>query len=155
LAAHGIAVTRELAGDLPPVVGHRGQLREVLVNIIQNSIDELAHVADRPRTLEIRTSRSKPNRVSVAITDSGNGIAPERVANLFTTFVSTKPRGMGLGLSLCQMIVDRHNGEMAVTSELGMGTRFEVALPVEPMRVAEAAHPGGEAAQRRILKSTP
>jgi len=132
LSAQGITVTADLAVDLPPVIGHRGQLREVLVNIGQNGIDALAQVNDRPRTLRIRTSYAKANRVAVAIEDSGDGIHPDRLPELFTAFITTKPRGMGLGLSLCQMIVDRHNGELSVSSELGKGTRFDVILPVEP-----------------------
>jgi signal transduction histidine kinase len=154
LSANNVAVTTELTEDLPLVVGHRGQLREVLINIIQNAVDELARLADRPRTLTVRTGYSKPNRIFVAIEDSGDGIAPDRVAHLFTTFVSTKTRGMGLGLKLCQMIVDRHDGEMAVTSEIGQGTRFEVSLPFEPVPVAKPTR-GGEEAQRRSLKSMP
>jgi signal transduction histidine kinase len=68
----------------------------------------------------------------VTIEDSGEGIAPDRLPSLFTAFITTKARGMGLGLSLCQMIVDRHNGELSVSSAVGKGTRFEVSLPVEP-----------------------
>jgi signal transduction histidine kinase len=130
LARHGIAVGTELTPGLPVVVGHRGQLREVLVNIAQNAVDALAPLTDRPRTLLIRTRRAEHNRVVVTIEDSGVGIEPERLPDLFTAFVTTKKRGMGLGLSLCQMIVDRHNGQLAVSSDLGKGTRFEVSLPV-------------------------
>jgi signal transduction histidine kinase len=131
LSSHGIVVSTALAQDLPPVVGHRGQLREVLVNILQNAVDELAQVEPRRRKLEVRSSHAKRTRVSVMIEDSGDGIAPERITDLFTAFVSTKARGMGLGLGLCQMIVDRHNGELAVESRIGEGTRFEVSLPAE------------------------
>jgi signal transduction histidine kinase len=74
----------------------------------------------------------------VTIEDSGAGIAAERLPNLFTAFVSTKARGMGLGLSLCQMIVDRHNGDLSVASDVGKGTRFEVSLPAEPVAAAAA-----------------
>ena len=128
----GLALVTELAVDLPPVVGHRGQLREVFVNIVQNAIDELAPLADRERTLRIRTSRTQRNRISVMIEDSGGGITPDRMANLFTAFVSTKRRGMGLGLSLCQMIVERHDGQLSVSSDVGQGTRFEISLPADP-----------------------
>jgi signal transduction histidine kinase len=141
LAQHDIAVTTELAAGLPPVVGHRGQLREVLVNIVQNAIDALAPLADRPRTLRIRTRLAHRNRVSVVIEDSGIGIEPERLRTLFTAFVTTKARGMGLGLSLCQMIVDRHNGQLSVSSDVGKGTRFEVTLPFEPAAAAPAKPP--------------
>ena len=141
LTHHDIGVTTELAPDLPRVVGHRGQLREVLVNIVQNAIDALAPLADRARTLRIRTSYAQRNRVSILIEDSGVGIEPDRLPSLFTAFITTKERGMGLGLSLCQMIVDRHNGQLSVSSDVGKGTRFEVVLPFEPAAVAGPAKP--------------
>jgi len=143
LSGHAIAVSTELAPGLPPVVGHRGQLREVLVNILENAIDALAAVTERPRALRVRTRITAPNRVSVIIEDSGEGIAADRLPGLFTAFITTKARGMGLGLSLCQMIVDRHNGELSVSSEVGKGTRFEVCLPAEPSAPPEAQRPAG------------
>jgi C4-dicarboxylate-specific signal transduction histidine kinase len=142
LSAHGVAVTAELTPGLPLVVGHRGQLREVVVNIVQNAIDALSGLADGERALRIRTASTKPNRVSITIEDTGEGIAPERLPNLFTAFITTRARGMGLGLSLCQMIVDRHNGELSVSSEIGKGTRFEVSLPVESPRGELPGLPG-------------
>ena len=139
ISANQIAVSTELDSALPQVLGHRGQLREVLVNIVQNAIDELAPLHNRARTLQLRTTSTQRNRVSITIEDSGGGIAAERLPNLFTAFVTTKARGMGLGLSLCQMIVDRHNGQLSVSSDLGKGTRFEVSLPAEPVAAAGAA----------------
>ena len=132
LSNHGIGVTTELTAELPPVLGHKGQLREVFVNIMQNAIDALAPLSERARTLRVRTGYSQRNRISVLIEDSGVGIEPERLPSLFTAFITTKERGMGLGLSLCQMIVDRHNGQLSVSSNVGKGTRFEITLPFEP-----------------------
>ena len=132
LSSHDIAVTRELTPDLPPVAGHKGQLREVLVNIVQNAIDALAPLADRARTLRIRTGYVQRNKISIVIEDSGVGIEPERLPSLFTASITTKKLGMGLGLSLCQMIVERHNGQLSVSSDVGKGTCFEIALPFDP-----------------------
>jgi signal transduction histidine kinase len=132
LSNHAIAVTTELAAGLPPVLGHKGQLREVLVNIVQNAIDALTPLVDRARTLHIRTGYGPRNRISISIEDSGVGIEPARLPSLFTAFITTKERGMGLGLSLCQMIVDRHNGQLSVSSDVGKGTRFEITLPFDP-----------------------
>jgi len=145
ISANQIAVSAEFASGLPQVLGHRGQLREVLVNIVQNAIDELARVHDRARTLRVRTNSAQRNRVAITIEDSGGGIAAERLPNLFTAFVSTKARGMGLGLSLCQMIVDRHNGQLSVSSDLGKGTRFEVSFPAEPAAATAVAATVGSA----------
>jgi signal transduction histidine kinase len=139
LSDHDIAITTELTKGLPPVIAHRGQLREVFVNIVQNAIDAMAPLADRPRTLRIRTRHGDRDRISITIEDSGPGIEPERLANLFTAFVTTKERGMGWGLGICQMIVDRHNGKLTVSSEIGKGTRFDVTLPVEPVVAPETA----------------
>ena len=151
LSAHDIAVTTELAAELPRVLGHRGQLRELLINIVQNAIDALAALTGRARMLWIRT-RYNDNKIHITIEDSGDGIHPDRLPNLFSAFVSTKTRGMGLGLSLCQMIADRHNGQLSVSSELGKGARFEIALPCEaPTAPAQPPIP----AQRRSLKSIP
>ena len=156
LSGHDIAVTTELAAGLPRVVGHRGQLREVLVNIVQNAIDALAGTVDRARALRIRTSYTKASRICITIEDSGEGIAPERLSTLFTAFITTRMHGMGLGLSLCQMIVDRHSGDLSVESEVGKGTRFEVSLPAEPAAAAETTAEVQEAlAQSRSLKSIP
>ena len=92
----------------------------------------LAPLADRARTLGIRTGHVQRNRISIVIEDSGVGIEPERLPSLFTASVTTKKLGMGLGLSLCQMIVERHNGQLSVSSDVGKGTRFEVSLPFDP-----------------------
>jgi signal transduction histidine kinase len=131
LSDHDIEVTTELATGLPRVMGHRGQLREVFVNIVQNAIDAMATLTERPRTLRLRTVFRDRDRVSITIEDSGPGIEPGRLAGLFNAFITTKARGMGLGLGICQMIVDRHNGRLSVSSELGKGTIFEVDLPVD------------------------
>jgi len=139
LSGHDVAVTTELGAALPRVVGNRGQLREVLVNIMQNAIDALVGITDRARTLRIRTSYTKAGRVCVTIEDSGEGIAADRLPSLFTAFITTRARGMGLGLSLCQMIVERHSGQLFVESELGKGTRFEVSFPAEPPAVSDVA----------------
>jgi len=139
ISSNEIAVSAEFDSSSPQVLGHRGQLREVLVNIVQNAIDELARLHDRARILRLRTTSTQRNRVLITIEDSGGGIAADRLPNLFTAFVSTKARGMGLGLSLCQMIVDRHNGQLSVSSDLGKGARFEVSFPAEPAPAAAVA----------------
>lgn len=136
-----IAVTRTLAADLPRVIGHQGQLREVFLNIVQNAIDAMTAPSDRPRSLQVVTSLQRGG-VTVTIVDSGPGIEPARLPTLFTAFISTKAFGMGLGLSICQMIVDRHEGQLSVSSELGKGTVFEVRLPADPPAAAESATNG-------------
>ncbi|HZF28899.1 MAG TPA: MASE4 domain-containing protein [Gammaproteobacteria bacterium] len=140
LSDHDVQVRAELATGLPSVVGHRGQLREVLVNIMHNAIEAMATLThDRPRRLRIATGRATRDRVSLAIEDSGPGIEPARLPTLFSAFVTTKANGMGLGLGICQLIVSRHNGELTASSQIGVGTRFEVVLPVASLAAEEAS----------------
>jgi signal transduction histidine kinase len=134
----GIGIRTELDSDLPPVLGHKGQLHEVLLNIIQNAIDAMDGVADRPRELRVTTGNRGRGHVTLAIEDTGVGIARDRLANLFEAFVTTKARGTGLGLGICRLIVDRHAGQLYASSELGKGTRFEVILPSEGSTAASA-----------------
>lgn len=129
LDQRAILLTRRFAADLPPVVGRKGQLREVFTNIVQNAMDAMVPLENRSHTLQVTTSYAS-DQILIAIEDSGTGIGSERLPTLFTAFISTKEFGMGLGLSICQMIVDRHHGHLSVASELGQWTRFEVRLPV-------------------------
>jgi len=135
----GITISTELAPDLPQVLGHKGQLQEVLLNIIQNAIDAMEAVADRPRTLRVTTGSRLRDHVTLSIEDSGIGIARDRLANLFDAFVTTKARGTGLGLGICRMIVDRHEGQLSASSEVDWGTRFDITLPVGGKAAASAA----------------
>jgi signal transduction histidine kinase len=126
----GITISTELTPALPQVQGHKGQLLEVLLNVIQNAIDAMDGVTDRARTLRVTTGAHARDHVTISIEDSGVGIARERLANLFDAFVTTKVRGTGLGLGICRMIVDRHDGQLTASSELNKGTRFEITLPI-------------------------
>ena len=151
LSDHHIAISTKLATSLPPVIGHPGQLREVLVNIAQNAIEAMA-LSNRSRTLRIGTGQPRQDRISITIEDSGPGIEPDRLPDLFSAFVTTKVRGMGLGLGICHMIVHRHNGELSVSSNLGQGARFEVLLPAEQRALSETVllSPGSIEGEREI-----
>jgi len=135
----GITISTELTPALPQVLGHKGQLQEVLLNIIQNAIDAMDSVTDRPRTLRVTTGSHARDRVTLSIEDSGVGIARDRLGNLFDAFVTTKARGTGLGLGICRMIVDRHEGQLSASSEVDRGTRFDITLPVGGNAAASAA----------------
>lgn len=135
----GITISTELTPELPQVQGHKGQLQEVLLNIIQNAIDAMDGVSDRPRTLRVTTGAGARDRVTISVEDSGVGIARERLASLFDAFVTTKARGTGLGLGICRMIVDRHEGQLSASSELDEGTRFEITLPLATRATRPAA----------------
>jgi signal transduction histidine kinase len=134
----GISAHVQLASELPAVLGHKGQLHEVLLNIMQNAVDAMDGVADRARELRVTTNIGSSDRVTLSIEDTGVGIARDRLASLFEAFVTTKARGTGLGLGICRLIIDRHDGQLFATSEVGKGTRFDVTLPVENKATARA-----------------
>jgi two-component system sensor kinase FixL len=138
VAERGIAVRLELAPGLPNVLMDRVQIQQVLVNLMRNAVEAMcgdgATPADRPRELRIATHASgaggDPVRISVA--DTGPGLPEEVAARLFEPFVTTKPEGMGVGLSICQTIVEAHGGRLAARANPGGGTVFHFTLPVGP-----------------------
>lgn len=129
LEYHRVTTGVELAPDLPPITGHRGQLQEVLVNLVRNAIEAMDAVKDDRRILKVSTERRGANKVSVAVEDSGLGIDPKQLKNIFDAFVTTKSHGMGLGLALCRMIIERHAGELSALPAHPRGSIFRVVLP--------------------------
>jgi signal transduction histidine kinase len=132
----------ELAADAPHVVGDRVQLQQVLLNLIMNAIEAMSSVTDRPRILRIRSERlQSPERVSIAVRDSGVGIEPQETKRLFDPFFTTKPQGMGMGLSICRTIISAHSGHLSGANNAAGGAIFEFELPAaaeEPDRVGLA-----------------
>jgi signal transduction histidine kinase len=123
-------VTRvDLASELPHVMGHSGQLQEVIVNLIQNAIDAMDMVDDAHRVLKVRTKLDGGDAISVEIEDTGPGIDPKQSDEIFDAFVTTKSRGMGLGLAISRMIVERHEGRLSVSSGNPHGAVFQIILP--------------------------
>jgi len=138
LKAHAVMAQTELTPDLPHITGHKGQLLQVFLNLLQNAIEALDSVKDRDRIVRIATSRHGNDKISITMEDTGPGIGPELVGKVFDTFVTTKPTGTGLGLSLCRMIVERHGGDIMASSS-GSGARFQVTLPASNSVVAASA----------------
>jgi signal transduction histidine kinase len=138
---YDIVLTAQLTPELPLVMGHKGQLREVVLNLIQNAIDAMAGVVERKRRLRIETERRGSGAVTVSVEDSGPGIDPENLPGIFDAFVTTKAKGMGLGLAISQMIVERHQGKIAVTPGATRGARFQVTLPIKAMDYRSAGSP--------------
>jgi PAS domain S-box-containing protein len=129
LTDHGVMPETELAPELQPVDGHPKQLRQVIVNLIHNAIESMDHTTDRNRVLRVTTKRNGRDAVIVAVEDSGPGIDPELLDSIFDPFITTKPDGMGLGLAICRMIVDRHGGNLSALSDGNNGARFQFVLP--------------------------
>jgi PAS domain S-box-containing protein len=119
----------ELAPEEPVVRGDRVQLQQVIVNLLMNGIQAMASVTERPRRLKVRTRLDDDNTVFVAVEDSGTGISEENATRLFSAFFTTKPDGMGMGLSICRSIVEAHGGTIRVIAHEGPGATFEFSLP--------------------------
>jgi signal transduction histidine kinase len=123
-----VALRKELAADLPPVLGDRVQLQQVLVNLILNAIEAMATVEDRPRDLVIRTQLGEGSEVRVMVQDSGIGFNPQNAERLFDAFHTTKAGGLGMGLSISRSIVENHGGRLWAVSNEGPGATFEFTL---------------------------
>jgi signal transduction histidine kinase len=131
LKEHAVEVRSELA-ELPPAAGHKGQLRQVIFNLLHNAIEAMDATTDRKRVLRVTTSLRGSDDVAVAIEDSGPGIEPEKLDRIFTAFVTTKSHGMGLGLAICRMIIEQHGGHLTATSDGKSGAVFHFVLPIAP-----------------------
>jgi C4-dicarboxylate-specific signal transduction histidine kinase len=129
LRRHEVALALDLAPGLPSVLGDRVQLQQVLLNLVMNGIEAMAPVADRPRELAVRTGLHGDGHLLVAVQDTGVGIDPADVDRLFSAFFTTKPGGMGMGLSICRSIVEAHRGRLWATPNAGYGATFHFALP--------------------------
>jgi signal transduction histidine kinase len=131
LKEHRITTRTKLMPETPLVMGHQGQLQEVLLNLIRNAIEAMDAVKDGARVLQLRTGRRGPEEVAITVKDTGPGIDPKKFNDMFEAFVTTKPQGMGLGLAICRMIVERHGGQLSGSPGDKGGATFEVILPAK------------------------
>ena len=126
-----VLVDAHFPDDLPPVCANRVQLQQVISNLMTNAVDAMRDVVGRPRQLLLRAELNQRDVVVLTVEDSGPGIAPGDVERIFDAFFSTKPTGLGLGLSICRSIVEAHGGRLWATPSLPHGTKFHVQLPTE------------------------
>ena len=131
--ARGVRLHLEIADALPKIVGDRVQLQQVVLNLLSNAIDAAA-TGDRPaREVTVLAGRSGDG-VRVEVRDSGAGMDAETLARIFQPFFTTKPKGMGLGLSISRTIVEAHGGTLSAHSAPGKGSTFRIELPPRPSR---------------------
>jgi C4-dicarboxylate-specific signal transduction histidine kinase len=128
---HGAALRTELADLLPQVKADRVQLQQVLLNLTMNAMDAMKPVTDRPHVLRIQTKHHEARAVLVAVQDSGIGLNPKGMEQLFETFHTTKPDGLGMGLSICRSIIEGHGGRLWAEPNEGAGATFQFTLPIE------------------------
>jgi PAS domain S-box-containing protein len=130
-ANNSVSVRTQLAQRLPPVQGDRVQLQQVLLNLIINAIEAMRDVGEEQRELLI-SSRHEPDGVSVEVRDSGPGFAPATLERVFEAFYTTKPSGLGLGLSICRSIIEAHNGRLWASANVPRGAILGFVAPAHP-----------------------
>jgi PAS domain S-box-containing protein len=123
-----VVLRMELAADLSPVTGDRVQLQQVILNLILNAIEAMSTVEGRARELIIKTSRVKDTEAQIAVQDSGTGFDLESAQRMFDAFHTTKPGGLGMGLSISRSIVESHGGRLWAVSNDGPGATFRFSL---------------------------
>jgi C4-dicarboxylate-specific signal transduction histidine kinase len=127
--AHGASVRLDLAPALPAVVADRVQLQQVVINLVINAIQAMASVTARPRELSIRSRQNEAGHVLIEVADSGHGIGSTNLDQLFKAFFTTKPAGMGMGLSICRSIIEAHGGNVWASDNTPSGAVFHFTLP--------------------------
>jgi PAS domain S-box-containing protein len=138
LQRSGVTLRYELADDLPPVVGDRIQLQQVILNLLRNAADAMNTIDDRPRELLIRTERDEENHVRLSVKDLGVGFTPQTVEKIFEPFYTSKTDGMGIGLSISRSIIEAHQGRLWAAPNDGPGATFSFAIPCTVERLSDA-----------------
>jgi PAS domain S-box-containing protein len=127
--SHHVSLRLDLAPALRPVLADRVQLQQVIINLVMNGIESMASVGDRPRELLICSRGREGDQVLVTVQDAGVGIDPSKVDQLFSAFFTTKPGGMGMGLSISRSIIEAHGGRFWATANADHGATFHFVLP--------------------------
>ena len=130
LERHRIAVQAALCEDLPTIVGERVALQQVLLNLIMNAVEAMSALTDRTRQLSVKTEWCEPDGVLIVVADDGTGIEPTNIDRIFDAFFTTKSQGMGMGLSICQSIVEAHGGRLWAAPGVPHGSVFNLQLPI-------------------------
>jgi PAS domain S-box-containing protein len=131
LLRDAVSLRTELAKGLPPIQGDRIQLQQIVLNLIMNAVEAMGDASKESRDLLISTAEDRSNGVLVAVRDSGPGLNPECLERLFDPFYTTKPGGMGMGLSICRSIIEAHSGRIWATANVPQGATFQFSLPCQ------------------------
>jgi PAS domain S-box-containing protein len=126
---NGVSVQTELTDNLPLIDGDRVQLQQVMLNLIINAVEAMSGLTEGPRELLISTAKAEMGGVLVTVRDSGPGLAPAALERLFEAFYTTKPNGLGMGLSICRSIIEAHHGRLWATANSPDGAVFQFTLP--------------------------
>lgn len=131
LQALGTRVSLDIAPSLPGVIADRTQLQQVVVNLVINAAQAMAHAGTHPRDVRIAARQATPTQLELVVEDSGPGIDTAHMNRLFQSFFSTKANGMGMGLAICRSIVEAHGGQIGAANKADGGARFSIILPVQ------------------------
>jgi C4-dicarboxylate-specific signal transduction histidine kinase len=129
LREHEVVLRTELTEGLPWVRADRIQLQQVILNLVVNAAEAMSE-ADGARELLVRTAAGNTDDLILEVLDSGPGIAPSQADHLFTSFHSTKPDGMGMGLSISRLIIESHGGQLTASANVPRGAAFRFTLPL-------------------------
>ena len=128
---HKVTVHLDLSSDVRPVTGDSVQLQQVILNLMLNAFSAMSGTGlDGVRRLVIRTNSIDQSSVLVEVQDSGTGIAAEKLESIFDPFVTSRPEGLGMGLSICRSIIERHGGRISAANNPDRGAKFSITLPV-------------------------
>ena len=136
--ARGVSLSSVLAATALPVKGDNIQLQQVLINLIVNAIDAMAHLDKSQRRISVRTARDR-DFVEIEVADSGPGILAAKLDEVFEPFYSTKPNGMGMGLSIARTIVEAHEGQISAENRTDQGALFRIRLPLARLSTVDLA----------------
>ena len=145
-----VAVQTELATSLPAVMGDAVQLQQVLVNLVTNAVEAMSENRDRARAVTIRSEVDATGAVLVMVEDTGTGLDPQEIDRIFDSFYTTKPEGIGVGLSISRSIIEAHGGQLSAFPVLPHGARFALALPA--VEESSAKYPGPASAMTRQMR---
>jgi signal transduction histidine kinase len=132
LLSSRVAVRMEHASARPVILADKVQLQQVILNLVMNGIDAMQPITDRPRELVIRSEQDDAQHVRVTVSDCGVGFHAASADRLFNTFFTTKPRGMGMGLSICRSIIELHGGRIWAVPNRPYGASVQLTLPLYP-----------------------
>jgi signal transduction histidine kinase len=127
-----VSLRLETASGLPPVYGDRIQVQQVIINLLINGIQAMTSVTDRRRVLVVRTQQYEADMILVAVQDFGVGVDAQNLEELFSPFYTTKPDGMGMGLSISRSIIEAHGGRIWATPNGGPGMTFQFTISATP-----------------------
>lgn len=136
---NSVSVRTQLAESLPLIEGDRVQLQQVILNLIINAVEAMSDVHAESRELLIRTRQAEPDAVLVAVQDTGPVLAQANLERVFEAFYTTKPGGLGMGLSICRSIIEAHGGRLWLSPNVPRGAVFEFTLPTHPETASSAS----------------